>query len=256
MFERFTDKARRVVVQAQHEARQLDHDYIGTVHLLLGILHEDQGLGQRVLVTLNVDTAALAGDVTDMTGHGAQPLPETSHIPFTPRAKKVLELSLREALALKHDYIGTEHLLLGMLAEGDGVAAQALTRRGVTIDVARQQVIELLGERVALRSQTGLRWSERIGVVQDVEFQLAAINRRLTAIENKLGVEPSAAAKRLRETITALARVRRDKVSAIDERDFELAARLRDEEKKLLASRREAELAWLAEDGEEGDATE
>jgi ATP-dependent Clp protease ATP-binding subunit ClpC len=258
MFERFTDKARRVVVQAQHEARQLDHNYIGTEHLLLGLLHEDEGLGQRVLVTLNVDTRALADDVTETVGRGAQPLPEGGHIPFTPSAKKVLELSLREALTLKHNYIGTEHLLLGMLAEGDGVAAQVLTRHGVSSGAVRQQVIELLARREAERHPAAIRTTfppQQIGQIPDVEFQLAAINRRLTAIENNLGIEPSPAASRLREVITELARVRRDKVTAIDEQDMERAAGLREQEKRLLASRREAELAWLAEDGEEGGTT-
>ena len=128
MFERFTDRARRVVVLAQDEARRLDHDYIGTEHLLLGLLHEGQGVAAQALDGLGVDLAEVRRRVEEIIGRG-QHAP-SGHIPFTPRAKKVLELSLREALDLGHDYIGTEHILLGIVREGQGVAAQVLAAHG------------------------------------------------------------------------------------------------------------------------------
>src|ERR1700733_1015070 len=126
MFERFTDRARRVVVQAQIEARELQHNYIGTEHILLGLISLDEGLAVHVLRSLNVDTRALAEQVRDQVGRGKSTPPPGQHIPFTPRAKKTLELALREALQLRHNYIGTEHLLLGLVREGEGVAAQIL----------------------------------------------------------------------------------------------------------------------------------
>ena len=128
MFERFTDRARRVVVLAQEEARLLDHDYIGTEHLLLGLIHEREGLAAKVLESLGISLEEVRTEVQAAVGRGVA-APE-GHIAFTPRAKKVLELSLREALQLGHNYIGTEHILLGLIREGRGVAAQVLTRLG------------------------------------------------------------------------------------------------------------------------------
>ena len=145
MFERFTDRARRVVVLAQEEARMLDHNYIGTEHLLLAIIDEGEGSAARALTALGVSLAATRQEVEDIIGRGAQA--PSGHIPFTPRAKKVLELSLREAQLLGGDYIGTEHLLLGLIREGDGVAAQVLVSSGVDLNRARQQVIQLLQSR-------------------------------------------------------------------------------------------------------------
>ena len=141
MFERFTDLARRVVVLAQEEARLLNHNYIGTEHLLLGLLHEDRGLARRALDELDVSLEAVRLQVMTIIGMGERA--PSGHIPFTPRAKKVLELSLREALQLGTDYIGTEHLLLGLIREGQGVAAQVLTKLGKSLDEVRQTVITL-----------------------------------------------------------------------------------------------------------------
>ena len=124
VFERFTDRARRVVVLAQEEARLLNHNYIGTEHLLLGLIHEGEGVAARSLESLGISLAVVRGRVEDIIGQGVQA--PSGHIPFTPRSKKVLELSLREALALGHNYIGTEHILLGLIREGEGVAAQVL----------------------------------------------------------------------------------------------------------------------------------
>ncbi|RIK14520.1 MAG: NDP-hexose 4-ketoreductase [Acidobacteria bacterium] len=142
MFERFTDRARRVVVLAQEEARLLNHNYIGTEHLLLGLIHEGEGVAAKALESLDISLDAVRQQVQEIIGQGQQS--PTGHIPFTPRAKKVLELSLREGLQLGHNYIGTEHLLLGLIREGEGVAAQVLVKLGADLNRVRQQVIQLL----------------------------------------------------------------------------------------------------------------
>ena len=142
MFERFTDRARRVVVLAQEEARLLNHNYIGTEHILLGLIHEGEGVAAKALESLGISLEAVRAQVEEIIGHGGQS--PSGHIPFTPRAKKVLELSLREALQLGHNYIGTEHILLGLIREGEGVAAQVLQKLGADLSRVRQQVIQLL----------------------------------------------------------------------------------------------------------------
>src|SRR6266496_2604002 len=142
MFERFTDRARRVVVLAQEEARMLNHNYIGTEHILLGLIHEGEGVAAKALESLGISLEAVRSQVEEIIGQG-QAAP-TGHIPFTPRAKKVLELSLREALQTAHICIGTEHILLGLIREGEGVAAQVLQKLGADLNRVRQQVIQLL----------------------------------------------------------------------------------------------------------------
>src|SRR6201747_1188736 len=142
MFERFTDRARRVVVLAQEEARMLSHNYIGTEHILLGLIHEGEGVAAKALESLDISLEAVRAQVEEIIGQGQQA--PSGHIPFTPRAKKVLELSLREALELGHSYIGTEHILLGLIREGEGVAAQVLQKLGADLNRVRQQVIQLL----------------------------------------------------------------------------------------------------------------
>jgi ATP-dependent Clp protease ATP-binding subunit ClpA len=144
MFERFTDRARRVVVLAQEEARMLNHNYIGTEHILLGLIHEGEGVAAKALESLGISLEAVRQQVEEIIGQGQQA--PSGHIPFTPRAKKVLELSLREALQLGHNYIGTEHILLGLIREGDGVAAKALDALGISLDTVRQQVEEIIGQ--------------------------------------------------------------------------------------------------------------
>jgi ATP-dependent Clp protease ATP-binding subunit ClpC len=158
MFERFTDRARRVVVLAQEEARMLNHNYIGTEHILLGLIHEGEGVAAKALESMNISLEAVRQQVEEIIGQG-QAAP-TGHIPFTPRAKKVLELSLREALQLGHNYIGTEHILLGLIREGEGVAAQVLQKLGADLNRVRQSVIQLLsgyqggkGEQVSAGGQ-------------------------------------------------------------------------------------------------------
>src|SRR6266540_5256859 len=152
MFERFTDRARRVVVLAQEEARLLNHNYIGTEHILLGLIHEGEGVAAKALESLGISLDAVRGQVEEIIGQG-QAAP-TGHIPFTPRAKKVLELSLREALQLGHNYIGTEHILLGLIREGEGVAAQVLQKLGADLNRVRQTVIQLLSGYTAGKGET------------------------------------------------------------------------------------------------------
>jgi ATP-dependent Clp protease ATP-binding subunit ClpA len=162
VFERFTDRARRVVVLAQEEARLLEHNYIGTEHLLLGLIREGEGVAARALDALDVELDQARGDVLEIIGRGE--VTPAGHIPFTPRSKKVLELSLKEATSLRVKYIGTEHILLGLLREGEGVAAQILHRRGVTLEVVRQEVIALLAideSAVAAVGDSGVRPADR-----------------------------------------------------------------------------------------------
>ena len=142
MFERFTDRARRVIVLAQEEARMLNHNYIGTEHILLGLIHEGEGVAAKALESMGINLDGVRGEVEEIIGRGTQP--HTGHIPFTPRAKKVLELALREGLQMGHKYIGTEFLLLGLIREGEGVAAQVLIKLGADLPRVRQQVIQLL----------------------------------------------------------------------------------------------------------------
>src|SRR6476660_5720403 len=142
MFERFTDRARRAVALAQEEARMLNHNYIGTEHILLGLIRESEGVAAKALESLGISLEAVRQQVKAIIGRGQQA--PSGHIPFTPRAKKVLELSLRESLQLGHNYIGPEHMLLGLVREGDGVAAQILVKLGADPNRVRQQVIELV----------------------------------------------------------------------------------------------------------------
>ena len=144
MFERFTDRARRVVVLAQEEARMLNHNYIGTEHVLLGLIHEGEGVASKTLEGMDIGLDAVRAAVQETLGDGGTA--PSGHIPFTPRAKKVLELSLREALQLGHNYIGTEHLLLGLMREGEGIAAQVLIKLGSDLEQMREQVIRQLSE--------------------------------------------------------------------------------------------------------------
>jgi ATP-dependent Clp protease ATP-binding subunit ClpC len=180
MFQRFTDRARRVVVLAQHEARTLGHDYIGTEHILLGLIDEGQGVATTALTSMGISLEEMRQAVRDTIGRGAQP-PESGHIPFTPQAKKVLELSLRESMQLGHEYIGTEHILLALIREGGG-AAQHLARAGVDLDRARQQVVELLyGHREA-----GSAAAPPPAAADELTGRLMSIVKRLDAIERRL----------------------------------------------------------------------
>jgi ATP-dependent Clp protease ATP-binding subunit ClpA len=198
MFERFTDRARRVVVLAQEEARVLNHNYIGTEHLLLGLIREGEGVAARALEALGISLEAVRQQVEEIIGRGKEA--PSGHVPFTPRAKKVLELSLRESQQLGHNYIGTEHLLLGLIREGEGVAAQVLVNVGAGLDQTRQQVIQLLhgyqGERSGRFAGMRLprleaRLEEMVSRrVDEIVAKLDAINARLGGIERHLGIAP------------------------------------------------------------------
>jgi len=189
MFERFTDRARRVVTLAQREARQLGHDCIGTEHLLLGLIDEGAGVATTALTSMGISLDEMRQAVLDSTGRGAEPAPESGHIPFTPEAKKVLELSLREANQLGHNYIGTEHILLGLIREGGG-AAQLLAAAGVDHDRARRQVIELLFGHREAGLATG---PPPVGPAADeLMGRLTSIATRLNAIEQRLRPSPPA----------------------------------------------------------------
>ncbi len=196
MFERFTDRARRVVVQAQEESRRLNHNYIGTEHLLLGILREGDGAAAAALASLDVGLDPAREQVAEITGRGQQA--PSGHIPFTPRAKKVLELSLREALSLEHQYIGPEHILLGLITEGHGVAVEVLRVLGAAPERVRARVIEVLpaaSDEPAERVRP-VRIVGTPAQLDEVLQRLDTIDRRLAAIERRLGLgEPPAEAE-------------------------------------------------------------
>jgi ATP-dependent Clp protease ATP-binding subunit ClpC len=185
MFERFTDRARRVVVLAQEEAKMLNHNYIGTEHILLGLIHEGEGVAAKALESLSISLESVREQVQEIIGQGQQQ--PTGHIPFTPRAKKVLELSLREALQLGHNYIGTEHILLGLIREGEGVAAQVLVKLGADLNRVRQQVIQLLSGFQG-KEQVSAGVKEDSGSAQGGSQVLDQFGRNLTqaAREGKL----------------------------------------------------------------------
>jgi len=172
MFERFSDRARRVVVLSQEEARLLNHNHIGTEHILLGLVHEDGGVAARALESLGIRPDAVRGEVEEIVGQGGSPPAE--HIPFTPRAKKVLELSLREAIQFGHNYIGTEHILLGLLREGEGVACQVLVNLGANLPKVRARVLQLITESTGEGTSTWVfRPSSELTAVLDEAHRVA-----------------------------------------------------------------------------------
>jgi ATP-dependent Clp protease ATP-binding subunit ClpA len=209
VFERFTERARQVVVLAQDEARALKHNYIGTEHILLGLLREEEGLAARVLESLDVNVEEVRLQVGRIVGQGDEVT--AGQIPFTPRAKKVLELSLREALGLGHNYIGTEHVLLGLLREGEGVAIRILMEFADPEDVHSEVLKALSGSEVSLGSK-----------------------------EPYVPKSPPLAT----DVATELERVRTEKEEAIEAQDFERAARLRERERRVTQAARELERAW------------
>jgi ATP-dependent Clp protease ATP-binding subunit ClpA len=229
MFERFTDRARRVIVLAQEEARMLNHNYIGTEHILLGLIHEGEGVAAKALESLGVSLDAVRQQVEEIIGQG-QEVP-SGHIPFTPRAKKVLELSLRESLQLGHNYIGTEHILLGLIREGDGVAAQVLVRLGADLNRVRHQVIQLIAGRPPREGAPG----------PEVQARLDVVEIRLAVLEHRVGTGPDTS-----DLDEQIAQVRREKESAVDAQDYEQAAALRNREKDLLAAKAALQEQWVA----------
>jgi len=239
MFERFTDRARRVVAQAREEASRLDHNYIGTEHLLLGLIDEGEGVGARALDSLGISLDAVRQQVEEIIGRGHQA--PSGHIPFTPRAKKVLELSLREAQQLGHHYIGTEHILLALIREGDGVAAQVLVKLGADRNRVRQQVIELLHGHQAEEPVPAPSAAGELRLLPAVRARLDAVEGRLAAVEQQVGIRPDTS-----DLDEQIAQVRREKESAVDAQDYEQAAALRNREKELLASKAARQEQWVA----------
>ena len=243
MFERFTDRARRVVVLAQDEARLLKHNYIGTEHLLLGLIHEGAGVAARALESLGISLEMVRERVEEIIGEGQQA--PSGHIPFTPRAKKVLELSLREALDIGHNYIGTEHILLGLIREGDGVAAQVLVSLGADLDRVRREVIELLTAFQARTGEAGpaparteptrtepAEGGRKERPAAPLAGRISAMDARLSAIELRLGTGPD-----LRELNEKIVQVAVDKQEAVAAERYERAAALRNQERRLLTDR-------------------
>ncbi len=248
MFERFNGRARRVIDLAHDEARMLNHNYIGTEHILLGLIHEGEGVAARALESLGIPLEAARRRAEEIIGHGEQE-PPSGDIPFTPRAKKVLELSLREALQLGHNYIGTEHILLGLIRERDGVAAQVMVGLGGDLNRVRQRVIQLLHEdqdeeepgigRFAAR--TGPARRRISGLHAEIREHVDFIGSQLSAIERRVGAGPDVA-----DLDRQIEQLNRDKESAAAAEDYENAAALRDRERQLRTDKASRQAEWTA----------
>jgi ATP-dependent Clp protease ATP-binding subunit ClpC len=242
MFERFTDRARRVVVLAQEEARTLNCNYVGTEHLLVALIREGGGVAAQALQSLGITEEASRHQVEEVVGRG-QPGVQRGHLPFTPQAKKTLQLSLREAIALGHAYIGTEHILLGLVRAGESPAMRVLD--GLTVDPAmvRQKVIQLVSARRA-HEEPGTGRAAGRGkrkLLSELRGRLDSLEWRLSVLEQRVGTTP--ALGQLDQEIT---QVRRDKEAAIDAQDFENAAVLRDREQHLLDDKAAHLQEWTA----------
>jgi ATP-dependent Clp protease ATP-binding subunit ClpA len=231
MFQRFTDKARRTVVVAQDEARSLGHDHIGTEHLLLGLLRESAGVAATALTSLGLSLGEVRERVADSREPDESapgPTSSTGHIPFTPRAKRTLELALRESLQLGHDCIGTEHILLGLVRERSCRAAAILSELGADQAAISQRVLEL---RPASPPRPRRNATERL-ILSELGRKLESLSSRLTAMERLTGLTPDSA-----DVDAELTRLRRGKEQAIDAQDFRLAETLSDAETDLLVTR-------------------
>jgi ATP-dependent Clp protease ATP-binding subunit ClpC len=231
MFERFTDKARRTVVLAQEEAALLEHDHIGTEHILLGLLRETGGAAASVLTSLGVTLEAARATVENADGRGPG---AARHIPFTPEAKRTLELALREALQLGHDYIGTGHILLGLTTDPGCKGAEVLIELGAGLDAVREGVVEL-------RPADEARVARRTHPAAPIEgaSRFADLTARLAAVERRVGTAPNLAG-----LDGQIARLRRQKEAAIDAQDFRRAEALSDSETSLLVERDRQAREW------------
>jgi ATP-dependent Clp protease ATP-binding subunit ClpC len=242
MFERFTDRSQRVVVLAQEEARMLNHSYVGTEHILLALIHEGGGVAAQALKSLGVTEEAARQQVEEVVGQG-QTGPQRGPLPFTPRAKKMLQLSLREAIALGHGYIGTEHILLGLVREDDGAAIRALNGLGVDPNGVRQQVIQLVSAR-RVQEEPGTGRAAGRGkrkLLSELRGRLDSLDWRLSVLEQRVGTSPD-----LAQLDQEISQVRSDKESAIDAQDFEHAAVLRDREQQLVGDKAARMQEWAA----------
>jgi hypothetical protein len=230
MFERFTDKARRVVVLAQEEARRLGHSYIGTEHILLGLLREDAGSAARALDALGVGLQRARDQVEADAGRGPG---QSGHIPFTPEAKRTLELSLREALQLGENYIDTEHILLGLVRDPATRGAQVLAELGGTSEAVYQRVLETaLPAGASQARRTAARASRVRTTGSPTVGYYSALSSRLAALERWAGLVPDVA-----DLDEQIAQVRRDTEAAIDAHEFRTAEALSDTEHELVAER-------------------
>jgi ATP-dependent Clp protease ATP-binding subunit ClpC len=236
MFERFTDRARRAVVLAQEEARELGHSHIGTEHLLLGMLRDSSGVAASALTSLGITLEAAREAVAATAGRGGG---QAGHIPFTGAAKRSLELALREALQLDCDYIGTEHMLLGVIHSDTSVAARTLAGLGAQPDSVRQRVIEMLPRRSASRLMARAGTELRPGSDSETARRLDALGMRLAAVERWTGMKPD-----LTELDRVIDGLRRDKEAAIDAKDFKRAEELSDAETELLIDRDATAREW------------
>jgi ATP-dependent Clp protease ATP-binding subunit ClpC len=242
MFERFTDRARRVVVLAQEEARMLNHNYVGTEHILLGLIREGGGVAAQALESLGITEEAARQQVEEVVGAG-QPGSQKGHLPFTPRAKKTLQLSLREAIALGHAYIGTEHILLGLVRADEGVVMRVLNGLGVEPTRVRQKVIQLVSAR-RVHEEPGAGSATGRGkrkLLSELRGRLDSLEWRLSVLEQRVGTAPD-----LGQLDQEITQVRRDKEAAIDAQDFENAAVLRDREQHLFSDKAARLQEWAA----------
>ena len=251
MFGRFTDEARRVLALAQQEAGMLNHNRIGTEHILLGLVQEREGTAAEALESLGISLDAIRQQVEKITGQVSD-APAASHNLYTMRAKKALDLSLREALQLGHNNIGTEHILLGLLREGEGPAAQVLVELGADLSLVRQQVLRLLadpqGEEGPQAAQAALGpgqasagQSAESRMLAEILSRVEAMDSRLSAVEQQMGAGPDVG-----DLDQQIAQARRDKESAAGAEDFEQAAVLRDRERQLLADKSSRQKDWTA----------
>jgi ATP-dependent Clp protease ATP-binding subunit ClpA len=242
MFERFTDRARRVVVLAQEEARTLNHDYVGTEHILIALIRETGGVAAQAMESLGVTEEAARQRAREIAGPG-QPGLTRGHLPFTPHGRKTLQLSLREAMALGHRYIGTEHILLGLVRQDDSRAMQVLGSLGVEPNRVRQEIIRLVSARHLQPEPEPARATRRgkRKLPPAVRDRFDSLEWRLSVLEQRVGTAPD-----LGQLDHDITQVQRDKESAIEARDFENAAVLREREQYLLGAKAARLQEWAA----------
>jgi ATP-dependent Clp protease ATP-binding subunit ClpC len=249
MFERFTDQARRVLALAQEEARSRNCHRVGTEHLLLGLIQEREGIALAALSSLGISPEMVRRQVEEITGQRQGQEPSGTHTQYTMRAKKALDLSLREALQLGHHHIGTEHILLSLIREGEGPAAQALLELGADLSLVRQQVLLLLSEDGGEEAPLAGPVAPHPGPVGGGEGRLLAellgriedLDSRLSAVEQRMGTGPD-----VQDLDQQIAQVRRDKESAVTAEEYETAAALRNAERQLLADKASRQKEWAA----------